>query len=181
MSVSDRYRRLSTALADKIAAVPADAWENQSPCEDWTARQLAWHVIDVHGRFQSLVGRSVVDHPGVESDPLGAFHAVRDQMQADLDDPAKVAEEYDGRFGTARWGDSVEGFICFDLIVHAWDLSRATGLDETIPAEDLAWVKTIVEQRGEAMRANHVIAAQVSVPEDASEQDRVIAALGRQP
>ncbi len=181
MSVSDRYRRVSAAFAAKAAEVPDGAWENPSPCEGWTARQLVWHVIDVHGRFQSLVGRSVVDHPGVDVDPRAAFAAVRDQLQADLDDPAKVSQQYDGRFGTAGWGDSVEGFICFDLVVHGWDLARATGLDETIPAEDLTWLSGIVEQRGEAMRANHVIAAQIPIGPDASEQDRVIAALGRKP
>ena len=181
MNVAERYDRLSRAFADKIAAVPADAWHNQSPCEDWTARQLVWHVVDVHGRFQSLVGRTLVDHPTVEDDPHGGFVAVRDQMLADLLDQVRVAEEYDGRFGKAAWGDSVNGFICFDLVVHGWDLSRATGLDERIEPEDVAWAKEIVDQRGEAMRANHVIAPEVVVAEDASEQDHLIAALGRQP
>jgi uncharacterized protein (TIGR03086 family) len=181
MNVAERYDRLSRAFADKIAAVPADAWQNQSPCEDWTARQLVWHVVDVHGRFQSLVGRTLVDHPAVEDDPQGAFVAVRDQMLADLLDPVRAAEEYDGRFGKAAWGDSVSGFICFDLVVHGWDLSRATGLDETIGPEDVAWVKGILGQRGDAMRANHVIAPEVVVGEDASEKDHLIAALGRQP
>ncbi|HUY21142.1 MAG TPA: hypothetical protein VMV22_02260 [Acidimicrobiales bacterium] len=36
--VSDRYRRRSTALGDKIAAVPDRCWSSPTPCEEWTAR-----------------------------------------------------------------------------------------------------------------------------------------------
>jgi uncharacterized protein (TIGR03086 family) len=178
-NVADRYRRLSTAFAQKVGAVPPGAWESESPCEEWTARQLLWHVVDVHARFQSLVGRTVADHPSVEADPVGAFAAVRDQMQADLDDPHRRDEEYEGRFGRARWSDSVEGFVCFDLVVHGWDLARAAGLDDTIEPEDVAWVQSIVDARGEAMRANNVIKDPVAVPASAPAQDRLLAALGR--
>lgn len=31
--VADRYRRLSTAFAEKVSSVPADSWSAPTPCD----------------------------------------------------------------------------------------------------------------------------------------------------
>jgi uncharacterized protein (TIGR03086 family) len=178
--VTERYRRLSRAMSHKIADVPDDAWENPSPCQEWTARGLVEHLLEVHSRFQGLVGRGLVTHPDVADDPLGAWEAVRGQTQEDLDDPAKVAEEYDGRFGRSTFGKAVDGFVCFDLIVHGWDLARATGQDETIASQDVEAIQRMVDEMGDVMRSNGVIAGPLDPPPDASPQERLLAALGRE-
>lgn len=180
-SVAERYRRLSERLVGTVAAVPADAWDRASPCEGWTALDLVGHLVDVHGRFQALVGRSAVDHPPVAEDPAGALTAVRDQMQADLEDPARRDEEYDGRLGRSTFGRAVDGFVCFDLVVHRWDLARATGQDETIDPGDVARVQAQVDVMGDVMRANGVVGPALDAGPDASAQDRLLAALGRRP
>jgi uncharacterized protein (TIGR03086 family) len=178
-SVADRYRRLATTMTDRIAGVPPDAWTRPTPCQEWSVRDLVAHLIDVHGRFQSLVGRSLVVHPAVDDDPLGAWEAVRDQMQSDLEDPAKVDEEYDGRLGRSTFGKSVDTFIGFDLVVHGWDLAHATGQDDGIDPVDVERVQTQVDAMGDVMRSNGVIAEPVEPKPDASPQDRLLAALGR--
>lgn len=178
--IADRYRRLATAMTSKIASVPADAWTNQSPCEKWTARDVVGHVVDVHGMFQGLVGRSAVPHPSVEDDPVGAFTAVRDQMQADLEDPQKVAEEYDGLLGRSTFGRAVDGFVCFDLAIHGWDLSRATGQDDTLDPRDVDQIQASVDKLGDVMLKGGVVGPPVVPPAGASAQDRLLSALGRQ-
>ena len=167
-------------LTERVAGVPDDAWSRPSPCEDWTARDLVGHLIDVHGRFHGLVGRELVDHPSVDDDPLGAWSAVRDQMQADLDDPASAAEEYDGRFGRSSFAAAVDGFVCFDLVVHGWDLARATGQDDTIDPRrgraDPAMVTAMGDDAGERC---HPAARRPAARRLA--QDRLLCALGRRP
>jgi uncharacterized protein (TIGR03086 family) len=178
--VAERYRRLSSLMTERIAKVPDDAWSHRTPCEEWDARQLVGHLIDVHGRFQSLVGRSLVEHPDVGSDPLGAFVAVRDQTQSDLDDPDRCSEEYDGLLGRSTFGASVDGFVCFDLIVHGWDLAHATGQDDTIPLGDVEQLQAMVDRMGHLMLENGVIARQLDVGPEATPQQRLLGALGRQ-
>ena len=178
-NVPDRYRRLATRMTTLIGGVPDNAWSRTTPCEEWTVRDLVGHLVEAHGRFQSLVGRSLEEHPAVADDPAGAWTVARDQMQADLDDPVRRDEEYDGRFGRARFADSVDGFIGFDLVVHGWDLARATGQDETIEPADVARVQQQVDRMVDTMRENGVVGEAVEPAPDASAQDRLLNALGR--
>ncbi len=178
-SAADRYRRLSTRMTEIVEAVPDDAWSSRTPCEDWTARQLVGHLVDVHGRFQGLVGRELVDHPSVDDDPAGAWAAVRDQMQGDLEDPERAAEEYDGGLGRSSFERSVDGFVGFDLVVHGWDLARATGQDDTIDPGEVERLQGMVDGMGDMMRSNGVIKEPVEPGPDASAQDRLLGALGR--
>ena len=178
--VAERYRRLSDRMTELVAGVPDDAWVSPTPCEEWTVRDLVGHLVEVHGMFQKLVGRSLVEHPGVEVDPLGAWTAVRDQMQADLDDPDRAAEEHDGLMGRSTFGASVDGFVCFDLVVHGWDLARATGQDESMHAADVEQLQVMVDRMGPMMLENGVISRQLEPSADASPQERLLAGLGRQ-
>jgi uncharacterized protein (TIGR03086 family) len=180
-TIPERYRRLAAAMTATVEGVAPTAWTNPSPCHGWTARDVVGHLVDVHGRFQALVGRSLVAHPPVEQDPLGAFVAVRDQMQADLEDPVRLEEEYDGRFGRSTFGAAVDGFVCFDLVVHRWDLARATGQDETMDPTDVAQIQEAVDRMGPVMRENGVIGPRLEPRPDASLQERLLCALGRRP
>ena len=58
-----------------------------------------------------------------------------------------------------RSAASVDGFVCFDLVVHGWDLARATGQDETIDPEDIEQLQAMVDSMGPMMVENGVIEA----------------------
>jgi len=177
--ISDRYRRLSSAFADKVSSVPPDRWEHPSPCEGWSTRDLVKHVVETQEMFQGFVGRTNGDIPSVDDDPVAAWDAARKAMQADLDDPEQAQATYEGHFGNAVWEQSVDSYLNFDLVVHGWDLARAAGLDETIPPEDLTWVAGRAEQMGDNLRLANVCGPEVEVPPDADEQTKVLGILGR--
>lgn len=180
-TTADRYRRLRGAFADRIRQVPHDGWANPSPCEEWTALDLVQHVVETQGMFERLVGRTLEPGPAVTDNPLGAFTVATDQVQAHLDDPDAATVEFDGAFGRSTFEQAVDGFLCFDLVVHGWDLARATGLDERLDPGDVAHVQATTAGFGDALRGNGVCGAEVPVSEDASEQDRLLAFLGRKP
>ncbi|MDN5851747.1 MAG: maleylpyruvate isomerase family mycothiol-dependent enzyme, partial [Actinomycetia bacterium] len=139
-SIAQRYARLRKSFAAKVAGIPEERWSNQSPCEDWTARDVVRHVIETQAMFESLVGRELVPGAPVDDDPHGAFIAATDQVQMHLDDPDTAKAGYDGYFGPTTFEESVDGFLSLDLVVHGWDLARATGVDEHIDPDDVAWV-----------------------------------------
>ncbi|MEX2255291.1 MAG: TIGR03086 family metal-binding protein [Acidimicrobiia bacterium] len=179
--ISDRYRRLAGLFTDKVAAVPADRWDTQSPCEEWNSRQLVGHVADTQGMFLGLVGESAGDAPSVDADPLGAWTAARDAVQRALEDPAVAGKEFEGLFGRTRFEDAVDRFLCFDLVVHGWDLARAAGLDDTIALDDARRTAALASQFGESLHSPGVCGPEVEVAADADEQTQLLALLGRTP
>ena len=173
------YRDLAEKFTARVESVPADRWNNVSPCEGWTARDLLRHVIDTQRYIVTVVDLELPAGPSVDEDPAAAWAATRDGMQDILDDPERGSREYEGHFGRTTLADTVGSFYCFDLVVHGWDLARATGLDETIPADDLAWVRTVADQLGDNIRMAGVCGPAVEVPADADEQTRLLGFLGR--
>src|SRR5512136_566563 len=113
---SDRYRRLTGAFADRIAAVPADGWDAPTPCAEWTARELVVHVVASQGMFRSLVGREDTPEVDAAADPAGAFRTVTACVQADLDDPDRAGTTFVGMFGEQTFEQAVDRFLVFDLI-----------------------------------------------------------------
>lgn len=179
--VSQRYGRLAEAFKSTIAAVPADAWESPSPCAGWTARDVVRHVFDTQGMFLGFVGREVGDVPSVADDPLGAWTAASAGVMRCLEDPAVANAEYKGMSGPSTFEAGVDQFLCFDLVVHAWDLARAAGLDHRMDPEEIAKVRAVAESFGPALRGPQAFGPEIEPPPGADEQNRLLAFLGRQP
>lgn len=177
--ISERYARLSSAFAAKVAAVPPDRWASPTPCGEWTVRDLVRHVVDIHGMFLGLVGRELGAIVSVDDDPVAAIGAARAVVQADLDDPGRAGAGFEGFFGPTTFEMSIDRFVNFDLVVHGWDLARATGLDERIDPGDIARVAAGVAAFGDTLYSSGVCAAPLDAPPRADDQTRLMASLGR--
>jgi uncharacterized protein (TIGR03086 family) len=177
--ISERYRKRSQEFADTIAAVPEDRWSNPSPCEEWTARDVVRHVVQTPGMFFGMIGRDYPEPPSVDDDPVAAFAAASDAMQRALDDPETATTEFDGFFGRTSFERAVDRFVNFDLVVHRWDLARATGLDETMPPEEIARLSGEAAGFGPEARSPGVFGPEVDVPPDADHQTALLGLLGR--
>ena len=178
--VADRYRRLSGEFIDKVSQVSPDRWSASSPCEGWTARDVVAHVADAHGIFFGLVGWPFERTVNVDDDAVGALRQVIAQTQAELDDPARASAMFEGFFGPMSFEGAVDRFVCFDLVVHNWDLSRATGLDETLDADDVARVNELALGFGDSMRSPKAFGPEVQTTKT-DPQSRLLAYLGRTP
>ncbi|ASF07385.1 hypothetical protein NBRGN_061_00420 [Nocardia brasiliensis NBRC 14402] len=179
LSPADRYRALAQTFTRKVEAVPAADWDAGSPCAEWTARDVLRHVIDSERDIVQMVGLELPPAPSVDDDPAAAWAATRAAVQDILDDPARATREYDGHFGRTNLAATIERFYCFDLVVHGWDIARATGTDATISAADLEWVEGVARSLGDSLRMPGVCGPALDAPADADEQTRVLAFLGR--
>jgi uncharacterized protein (TIGR03086 family) len=180
--ISERYERRASAFIDKVAATAPEQWDAPSPCEDWTARDVVRHVVETQGVFQGFVGREMGELPSVDDDPEGAVRAATGRTLSDLNDPDRAAETFEGMMGTSSFEDAVDRFLAADLVIHGWDLARATGQDDTIHPTDLAEMREAVKAfPAEAMRGPGAFGPEVEVPDDASDQDKLLGFLGRRP
>jgi uncharacterized protein (TIGR03086 family) len=177
--VSERYRRLAGETTDTVRAVPSERWSSPSPCDGWTARDVVRHLVDTHGMFLGFVGGTLGDIPSVDDDPLGAWEAARDALQGALDDPARAEATFEGVTGRSTLQDAVGRFICFDQVVHRWDLARAAGIDVRIDADELDRLMQAAEGFGDAMRGPGAFGPAIEPPSGADQQTRVLAFLGR--
>lgn len=178
---TDRYRRLAGELATAVAAVPADRWSSPSPCEGWTALDVVRHVVDTSGMFLGFIGRSLGGIPSVDDDPHAALTAATGAVQAALDEPATAAQTFEGITGTSTFEAAVDRFLSFDLVVHRWDLARATGGDEHIDPDDVRRLTEAAHAFPEGMRGPRAFGPEVEPAPGADDRDRLLAFLGRRP
>ena len=144
-------------------------------------RELVGHVVDTQGLFLGFVGLELGDIHSVDEDPAAAWDAARSKMQHALDDPEQARAEFEGFQGPTTLEAAVNRFLCFDQVVHGWDLARATGLDERIDAEDVARVRAQAEALGDKLRSPRAFGPEVEAPAGADDQARLLAFLGRTP
>ena len=137
MTTAQRWTNLSAGLTRRIEGVPEGRWESPAPPEGWVARDVVRHLVEwMPSLYFPAVGLPVPPIPSADADPAGAWHAADEAIRALLADP-----DLAGRPTSTRAGDmTLEALIAMtglmDLLVHTWDLARATGQDETLDREE---------------------------------------------
>ena len=102
-------------------------------------------------------------------------------IQSALDDPAVAASERDTRMGLWSFENTIDTICTGDVLIHTWDLARATGLDERLDADEVHRMVVAIEPMDEVLRTSGHYGPRVDVPADADEQTRLIAFTGRRP
>jgi uncharacterized protein (TIGR03086 family) len=113
------------------------------------------------------------------SDLADQYRAVDAVLRA-----ARVADASavaDTPFGEQRLDQAIGMIVTGDVLVHQWDLARATGGDERLDPEAVHRLFDGMEAMDESMRSSGHFGPRVDVPADASEQDRLLAFTGRDP
>lgn len=179
LAPSDRYRRLAERFTAVVDAVPDDRWGSPSPCLEWTARDVVEHVVQSQRGYAEGAGEQLPAGPDVATDPVGAWHATREVVQALLDDRDRAGRVVEGRMGSASIEATMGRFHCVDLVVHGWDLASAAGTDDQVPSAELAWVRAQVEELSDMARQPGGFGPEVEAPEGADETAATMAFLGR--
>jgi uncharacterized protein (TIGR03086 family) len=183
-AVPDRFRRLSAAFTTTVEDVPDDAWGDPSPCEGWVARDVVRHLVEwLPAFFLDGWGLDRPPIPSVDEDPVGAWIALRDALQAALDDPEIAGRrQADPHLGELSYAEAVATIALPDILVHTWDLARAAGLDDTLDAEEVAIAVAGIGTYDDApMRASGHFGPAVELPAGGGDQDRLLAFMGRTP
>ncbi len=181
-STAERYRKVAAGFSRRVREVAPDAWDNPAPCEGWVARDVVRHLVEwMPGLFLSGAGLDVPPIPRVDDDPVGAWQALDRALESVLDDPEVAAIEFDSRAGRHTVEAAIGMFGIPDILIHTWDLARATGLDETLDADEVHSLFVAMEPMDAVLRGTGHYGPRVEVPADADEQTKLIAFTGRRP
>jgi uncharacterized protein (TIGR03086 family) len=182
-TIADRYRRVAGRFTERAREVPADAWERPAPCEGWVARDVVRHLVEWFPPFlRTGTGIELPAGPSVDEDPVGAWTTMSDAVQALLEAPdASTRRLSHPQAGDHPLDEAIGMFLLGDVLVHTWDLARATGLEDSLDPDEVAALLEGMLPMDELLRASGHFGPRVETPADAVPQTRLIAFTGRRP
>ncbi len=181
-STAERFRRIAGQFSDVAATVTAEQWTNPAPCEGWTAQDIVSHMVEW---VPSVIGRSGVpfpEFPSPQAEPLAAWTALVDSLQAMLDDPDVAAISFDaGPPGTLTVEHAIGMIVMGDVLIHTWDLATAAGRTVHLDQELVSIMLIGMQPIDDMLRQSGHYGPRVEVADDADEQTKLIAFTGRNP
>ncbi len=184
MNTAELYSRCDAAFRARVDAVDG-RWTAPTALPGWDVRALVHHIVLEERWAPPLFAGMTIDEVGdmFEGDQLlpDPLTAVRDASGAALDavreDGAleRTVHLSFGDFPGAEYATQ----LAADHLVHAWDLARALGVDDSLDPDAVHAVLAWFGPTENAYRAAGVIGPRVPVPDDADEQTRLLSAFGR--
>jgi uncharacterized protein (TIGR03086 family) len=183
MDTAKRFEMVAERFSERVRGVPDGGWELSAPCEGWVARDVVRHLVEwVPGFLANFMAIELPPGPSPDDDPVDAWEHLRRGLQSILDDPDQADREVDGPTGPTTVAGAIDQFVLGDVLVHTWDLARATGQDESLEPSEvermLAGLESVPE---EVLVGSGHYGPRVPVTGDADSQTRLIAITGRDP
>lgn len=176
----DTLGRLDLAcqgFRSRLAALSADDLARPTPCEGWTADDLVEHTISTLRYAAESVGEHRAAPTGT---PVERFDAASDELRRKCSDPALAATVVSSPFGELALKQLVSSVVVHDVLVHTWDLARATGGDELLDPSLVGHTLAAMTPFDDALRG-HGFADKVPAPDGADDQTKLLCFLGRRP
>lgn len=177
-------------MADLLMAIPDDALAGPTPCPDYCLGDLVDHVGGLTMAFTASATKAGRLPGG--GGPSGDASRLGDDWRTRI--PAALRALVEAWRDPAAWEGmtmagplempaDVAALVALDeLVIHGWDVARASGQAYEVDEQTLAAVHGFVEQfsGGDAPR-DGLFGPAVSVPAGAPLLDRVIGLTGRDP
>ena len=177
--VQERYRRVAAGFGAAVAAVGPDRWDAQSPCEEWSARDVVGHVVSGHRGVIAGIRGGEPAPLGPDDDPKRAWEDAVRGMETITGDPEALGKEVDGPTGKMPAGEIIGRFVTMDLLVHTWDLARAVGADERLDEAAVREAYEVLKPMDAVIRQPKVFGPRLEAPPGADVQTEFLYFLGR--
>jgi uncharacterized protein (TIGR03086 family) len=133
--MADLLARLHTAASGMTRAIVAadtrGAWGAASPCEGWTAGDVADHIIDNYVSVAARLGDKVTR----SGDRVRDWGAARASVLRAAEQKGALDTLVTGPEGEMPFGRFLAVYVEVDTLVHTWDIARAVGADESLDEE----------------------------------------------
>jgi uncharacterized protein (TIGR03086 family) len=170
-----------------LGRLTADDLARPSPCSEYTVGEVGEHVVRSMVLLAAVAGASVdgasVDGASVD----GSAEGLLDERVTVTAEAALAAWRRRGLDGSVAVGRStlpaslaVE-IIPLELLVHGWDMARATGSEIDVPPEVAGYVLGRARSLVTSDKRGRSFAAEVPAGPSATVVERLIAFTGRQP
>ncbi|AGL20234.1 TIGR03086 family metal-binding protein [Actinoplanes sp. N902-109] len=170
------HELISAALPPTLAVVRAvrpDQLDLPSPCGEFTVRDLIEHFRQSTLYLVSVTGDAPADPPDGLEERLalvGEVYAKPATWEGEVSFPS-------GPLPAATVG----GMVVTEIVMHGWDLARATGQSPVWDPQVVEFLESAVGRTAGMGRKMGAYGPEVPVPADAPPLDRVLGLTGRDP
>lgn len=183
MTPLEQFDVLMPIFRQRAQATSVDQFDQQTPCEKWVVRDLFAHMLGGATMFAAAVrGRQPAPVAPPDDDQLvdATLGALTDIDNAFREDGA-LSRTVASPFGDMD-GETFARLLAVDLLMHTWDLSRATGQPLDVPEDVAAAVGGFAEAAiSDDVRGPETFGPALPAPSGGSALDRLAAFTGRQP
>ncbi|NGO78569.1 TIGR03086 family protein [Streptomyces sp. YC504] len=186
--MTKQISELMAAAGDRAAAVLDGIEDGQlgapTPCAEYDVRALVNHLLHVVVQFQALAADRPVDFSETP-DYVGEDPEWRKRFAVEVGRLAQAwaapgaLEGATGALGMPA--PTVARMALGDLVVHPWDLARATGQEYVPDPETVDDVAPTFAELAPGGREMGVFGPPVDVPGHASPLDALLGIIGRDP
>jgi nitrilase len=184
--VPELHRRAVEHFGDLVQQVGPDQWDNPTPCDDWSVRELVNHVAGENCWTAPLFAGQTVADVGdrfdgdvLGADPPAAWKTGAAEAIAAVHQPGAMDRTVHLSFGDFP-GREYAMQLFADMLIHGWDLARGIDADERLDPELVTALATWFSGVAHVYREGGAVAARPDVPDDADAQTKLLAEFGRQ-
>ena len=159
-----------------LAAVKPGQLTRSTPCSDWNVQQLMDHFVDAAAHVTSVLSEKPQQAPQGKNTVERFDHSVASLLK-EARRPGMLKKKVKGPMGEMTGSAMVVMFLS-DMVVHSWDLAKATGQNTRIDSK-LAEAAHAFYQGLPPTGIPGFFDPRHEVPASASPQKKVLALTGR--
>ncbi|MGI5485635.1 TIGR03086 family metal-binding protein [Microtetraspora malaysiensis] len=167
--------RATERTAGLVRAVRQEQLGFSTPCAEFDVKGLINHLEWVAEMFESLARKG----PSVEQRPYAGDFPERAEGTLAAWSRPEAREGISPAMGLPM--TALGHMYLVDMVVHGWDLARATGQEYEPDPEAVSRALHFTDQMVEMGRQRGIFGPPVAVPDDAPLFDRLLGVIGRDP
>ena len=185
MNLPDIHARALDDTGRIVGAIKDGQWHDATPTTEWDVRQLLNHIVSGNWWVRPLVEGKTIEEVGdrfdgdvLGADPKAAYRQSAEDAGAAFKAPGAMAAACAVSYGPVP-GEIYASHRFIDVLIHGWDLAKATGQDTSLPPDLVEACFEVIEPQKDLLVGSGVFGSEVKVPSGADRQTELLAMLGR--
>lgn len=168
-----------------VKAIGSDQWGNATPCTEWSVRDLVNHIVNEDRWTVPLMQGATIEEVGdrfdgdlLGDDPQGAWEMAKKEASNAVQSEGAMDRTVNVSWGQISSAEYISQLFN-DHVIHAWDLARGIGADDTLDPELVEALYEAAKPRAAEFAGYGVFGTPVEVPADADTQTKLLGIFGR--
>jgi uncharacterized protein (TIGR03086 family) len=181
VNLPDVHRRALAATGEIVGRIKTEQLDASTPCEDYDVRGLLQHLISGNYWVAPLVEGKTIEEVGDRLDrdfSIEDYDASAEEANAAFSSPGAMQKPVAVSYGPVP-AEVYAGHRFIDVLVHGWDLAKATGQNATLDPELVEACFDVIAPQIDLLKASGMFGTEVKVAGDADPQTKLLAQLGR--